>query len=123
MRNTFSIDALRQHHPKSLLWAALSLILLFYFCYHYVSGSRGLFAYNRLKSESQMLDSRLYTLQQENEALHRRVMLLRKEAIDQDMLDEQARAVLGYGEADEKVIPLPLASVPPVSGLEGSLNK
>ena len=112
MRDSFSFHSLRQHQPKSLLWAALSLIVLFYFCYHYVSGNRGLFAYNKLKSESAILDDRLMSLQQQNNALHRRVTLLRKDNIDQDMLDEQARTILGYGEGDEKVIPLPLDVAP-----------
>jgi cell division protein FtsB len=123
MRDYFSLHSLRQHQPKSLLWAALSLVVLFYFCYHYVSGSRGLFAYNSLKSEAEILDSRLSSLQQENEALHRRVTLLRKDNIDQDMLDEQARTVLGYGETDEKVIPLPLNNennAPPFSVLQNN---
>jgi cell division protein FtsB len=112
MRHSLSLHSLRQQHPKSLLWAALSLVVLFYFCYHYVSGNRGLFAYNKLKSEAVVLDNRLLELQQQNEALHRRVTLLRKDNIDQDMLDEQARTVLGYGEGDEKIIPLPLAITP-----------
>jgi cell division protein FtsB len=115
MRHSLSLYSLKQQHPKSLLWAVLSLLVLFYFCYHYVSGNRGFFAYNKLRSEAVVLDNRLLDLQQHNEALHRRVTLLRKDNIDQDMLDEQARTVLGYGESTERVIPLPLAIPPHVS--------
>lgn len=69
--------------------------IMFYLGFHAFSGERGLFA---LYSESRHLEElkgELAQVKGEREALGHKVKLLSSNSLDLDMLDEQARLVLG----------------------------
>lgn len=77
-----------------------------YFGFHLMHGDMGYFA---LRGVNQ----KLLTEQQEYDRLHaerlvleNRVKLLRPGTLDIDMLDERARAVLGFVLPEERVIPI-----------------
>ncbi len=58
------------------------------------NGERGLKTKAEDASEMQGLESELKQLQAERQSWERRVALMRPEAVDRDLLDEEARAVL-----------------------------
>ncbi len=78
--------------------------LLLYIGYHAVQGEHGLIAYwqmSRLVDQAREISVQLT---RERETLEHRVRLLHPQTLDEDMLDERVRLMLGYGRADEKII-------------------
>lgn len=82
----------------------LLLLALFYLAFHAVSGERGLYAWFRENKRLELLQAELRETTEKREAYERKIHLLRPESIDLDMLDEQARSVLGFVGPDEVVI-------------------
>lgn len=82
----------------------LSLFVLFYFSYHLVTGHRGLLAWGDLRDKVAAARQTLDDLKAQQVALEQQVALLHRTHLDQDMLEERARRVLGYTEPDEYVI-------------------
>ena len=58
------------------------------------NGERGLKTKTEYASQMQALDAELQALRGERETWQRRVALMRSDAVDRDLLDEEARAVL-----------------------------
>ena len=58
------------------------------------NGERGLKTKVEYASQMQVLSAELKTLQAERQSWQRRVGLMRSDAVDRDLLDEEARAVL-----------------------------
>lgn len=89
---------------KSHIVSATLFILLFiYFCYHAISGDRGLLAFVRANKHVEDLKKEADTVRAERLQLEHRVSLLKPNSLDLDMLDEQARKLLGYAIKDETV--------------------
>ncbi len=86
---------------------AAGVCIVGYFLYHTVEGERGWVAKVRLQNETKRAEETLQKLQEEREALERRVKLMRPESIDPDLLDEQARKSLNYSKPNEIVILTP----------------
>ena len=82
----------------------LAVACIAYFGYHAVEGDRGLVAWLRLGQEVQKIETRIEVNKAEIDRLERRVALLKPKALDRDMLDERARAVLGLAHPDEITI-------------------
>ena len=80
------------------------LSLLGYFAYHAVQGERGVVAHNRLNQEIVLAEKALAEAKAKRMAVEKRVMLLRPNGIDRDLLDERARRTLGMAHPDELVI-------------------
>jgi cell division protein FtsB len=78
-------------------------LMLIYFIFHSVYGSRGILAYFSLKSELENSHKTLAILRAERLEIENRTKLLRHESIDKDMLDEKIRNVLGFAAPNEKV--------------------
>lgn len=70
------------------------------------TGERGLMARKEHKVRIAQLDRQLDELVLERSAYERRVAAISFEAIDRDLLDERARAVLNHGHRNDVVIPL-----------------
>jgi len=85
----------------STLFAAL---VFFYFAYHCLTGDRGLIAWLQLKSELKKVEFVLEETSLQVETMEKRANLLRRETLDQDMLEESARKVLNMGQEDELMI-------------------
>ncbi len=88
---------------KNLI-AVMGVCLSFYFCYHLVAGER---SYLRLVS----LDHQIGTTTQqydlaaiERKNLEQKVVMMRPGNVNRDLLEEQARKVLGFHYKDEKVL-------------------
>lgn len=98
---------IRTFSPQPWLRSYKSLLLVFvvfYLCYHAVSGDRGVVAWMKASRELQVLEAELEKTKLEREALEKKVALLQSSSVDQDMLDEQARKILGFARPDEVVI-------------------
>ena len=81
--------------------------LMAYFAYHAVQGDRGLIAWWNLRYEIEKTNLALADVTAERQALEQRVSLLRPESLDRDMLEEQARGMLGFVHPDDLVVPEP----------------
>lgn len=75
-----------------------------YFVYHTVEGDRGVLAWLRLKNEILEAELQLAKVTAERQSLEHRVLLLRPDHLDPDMLEERARIMLNMGREDEVVV-------------------
>jgi len=89
------------HRRRRTILTALGLYIfavLFvgYFAVNAFTGNHGLRAYQDLDKQLATMQAELDGLKVERVLWERRVSLLRSDKIDPDMLDERARAILGY---------------------------
>jgi cell division protein FtsB len=89
------------HRRRHAILTALALYLfaaLFigYFAVNAFTGNHGLRAQADLDQQLATMDEELARLKAERAGWERRVALLRSDRIDPDMLDERARALIGY---------------------------
>ena len=75
-----------------------------YFAYHTIEGDRGVLAYLRLKTQLDVAELQLAKVTTDRQELEHRVLLLRPDHLDPDMLEERARIMLNMGRDGEKVI-------------------
>lgn len=83
---------------------ACGLLAIAYFAFHAMHGDRGVLAWRHLDQKVREAHAELDAVRAERERLEHRVRLLHPQSLDQDMLDESVRRVLGYGRPDEIVI-------------------
>ena len=84
-----------------------------YFVWHAANGDRGLRVKAEYKRQIKALEMEIGAVQAEKARWSRRVALLRGETIDRDILDEEARHVLGRLHRDELIVMLPVAGDKP----------
>ncbi len=89
---------------RQALPVALFLVAIFYFGYHTLEGDHGLFKLQEVEAQMIEVEAKAALLEAKKESLQRKVASLRKDNLDLDLLDERARAVLGYQEPGEIVI-------------------
>ena len=82
----------------------LALSLVGYFIYHSIQGDRGILAWMQLQERLSQALTQRNGLVQKREALEEKVLALRPESINRDLLDQQVRLKLGYTHPDEIVI-------------------
>ena len=96
------------HEVKRRTRAAIAPFLLIlmvtYFGMSFVQGDRGLLAWIRLSDEIALVQADLADLMVHRTQMEHRIQLLRPNGLDLDMLDERARALLGFAHKDEIVI-------------------
>lgn len=82
----------------------LLLVLIFgYFLYHIISGENGFLSMIEISKKVTEAREELDSVSSERLRLENKVSLLRDESLDPDLLDEQARRLLGYVAEDETV--------------------
>lgn len=81
--------------------------LFVYFGYHLVSGQNGIIAYLKLEEEFATTEQKADALRAERLQMESKVGMLYSKSLDLDMLDEQARRVLGYARPDEIIYFIP----------------
>jgi cell division protein FtsB len=89
------------HRRRRTILTALGLytfaaLFIGYFGVNAFTGAHGLRAQADLDKQLASMDDELGHLKAERAVWERRVALLRSDKIDPDMLDERARALLGY---------------------------
>ncbi len=75
-----------------------------YFAYHAVQGDRGLLAWWQLRHQMEAAEVQLSDVQAKKADLEHKIMLLKPESLDLDMLDERTRALFAYARPDELII-------------------
>ncbi|MDP4708529.1 MAG: septum formation initiator family protein [Rickettsiaceae bacterium] len=88
---------------KKSFFNALVLLMLLYFVFHSIYGSRGIIAYFTLQSELESSHKKLELLRAERLDIENRTKLLRPGSLDRDMLDETTRNVLGFSSPKEQI--------------------
>jgi cell division protein FtsB len=88
----------------SLIYLTLSFTAGAYFAIAGVQGEYGLFRRIQIDAEAQTLRQEQAALETEVSALRNRTHRMSDDFLDLDLLDQQARDVLGYLRADEVVI-------------------
>ncbi|MEX5729266.1 cell division protein FtsB [Rhodovulum iodosum] len=93
-------------HPAlgAVLYVAVIFSLGMYFTFAAVQGDFGLFRRVQIEAEAQSLRARHAALTAELEVMRNKTHRLSDDYLDLDLLDEQARSVLGLVRADEIVI-------------------
>jgi cell division protein FtsB len=89
---------------RRLLLPVITIIFLGYFAYHAFQGENGIVGRARLENRAQQLNHELEQLIAQHKDLDARVRLLRPATLDQDMVDEEARAQLSMVHPSEVVI-------------------
>jgi cell division protein FtsB len=98
-------------YARQVVGPTLAVSLFAYFAYHAIEGDRGLLAWMQLTQDVESTQSELDKMVHTREALDHQTNLLRSEALDPDMLDERARAVLGLVRKDDVIIAAPPAAL------------
>jgi cell division protein FtsB len=96
-------------YARQVIGPTLAVSVFAYFAYHAVEGDRGLLAWVQLTQDVAAAQSELDKVTRVRETLDHETELMRSDAIDPDMLDERARAVLGLIGKDEIIIVAPKA--------------
>ena len=89
---------------RDALVPLVAAIAIAYFAYHAMHGRYGFINWLALQDRVETLQGELKEVRGERERLERRVALLRPESLDPDLLDERARATLGYADPNEIII-------------------
>lgn len=100
MLNRFKIRAI----AMPLMIYAICGVTMSYFVWAAVNGDRGLKAKRAYQTEISGLTSELDALKAEHAALEARNLQLRTAALDKDLLEEQARAVIGRVHKNDLVV-------------------
>ena len=94
----------RKTISRHLVLPAVTVAFLCYFAYHAFHGDYGLFARARFDHQAEMLRKELASVRAQRELLESRVVLLRPESLDPDMIDERARQSLNVAHPNELII-------------------
>jgi len=86
------------------MFFAAMFLLASYFAFASVQGESGLFRRIQIEAEAQTLEDQRRALEAEIVELQNKTKRLSDEYLDLDLLDQQARGVLGYIRADEVII-------------------
>ncbi|OYY06944.1 MAG: hypothetical protein B7Y70_15845 [Rhizobiales bacterium 35-68-8] len=97
------------HRRRHAILTAIGLYIfaaafIGYFAVNAFTGNHGLRAQADLDQQLALMQAQLKTIKAERTTWERRVALLRSDKIDPDMLDERARALLGYSDPREVVL-------------------
>lgn len=97
-----------RHHRRSplrhLILPVLASGVLAYFGHHAINGSLGLTSQQHYEERIASLEAEFETLETRRQALEKKTAMLRDGSLERDMIDEQARRLLGVTRANEIVI-------------------
>jgi cell division protein FtsB len=82
----------------------VTMSVCFYFVYHAFQGNRSLTRLLHLNSQIATMSLIYDTKKAERIALEKKVIMMRPGSLDRDLLEERAKAVLGYKNRDEFVV-------------------
>ena len=97
---------IRSNRPSigALVYFSVAFALSIYFTFAAVQGDYGLFRRAEISAQAQLLEKELSTMQMEVARMENLTKRLSDDYLDLDLVDEQARSVLGMLRADEMVI-------------------
>jgi cell division protein FtsB len=83
---------------------ALAAALIGYFGLNAYTGDHGLRAREQMNKQIATLTSELAEATAERDTWQRRIMLLKSDSVDPDMLDERARELLDYADPHDLIL-------------------
>lgn len=83
------------------LMTLIGVCLCFYFSYHAVQGNRSVLTLYSLSQSIATTSLEASSLRSDRQGLEQKVRMLRPGSVSRDLLEERARAVLGYKYSDE----------------------
>lgn len=86
------------------VFAIIVIALMCYLTFAALQGEHGLFSLFQTEAQEVRLRAQLSELQAERELISNKTLRLSTESLDPDLLDEQARKVLGLGRPDEIIL-------------------
>lgn len=86
------------------LVAVVGVCLSIYFGYHLLAGERSYLRLVSLNSQQTQAEIQLAQATQQRQALEEKVVMMRPGHVNADLLEEQARKVLGFHYEDEKLV-------------------
>ena len=89
---------------KHFCITAACAVIAIYFVVHSVTSERGLITLSNTEFQLSKANLELEEAMLERKKLEARTRLLRQESLDLDLLDERARATMGYTKPNEYVI-------------------
>ena len=97
----------------------VAALLIGYFGVNAYSGNHGLKAKQDIDQQMAALSAELGRLQLERAQWQRRIALLKSDDLDPDMLDERARALLDYVDANDLTLMIEAPPPPPSADAPG----
>lgn len=88
---------------KRFIFPAVIMAILLYLLFHAMNGNHGIYALFKEQRHAEVLEQKYQAVHAERLAMENRVQLLSDKSLDVDLLDERARIVLGYTNAQEKI--------------------
>lgn len=82
----------------------IGVCLSFYFCYHLIAGERSYLRLISLNHQIGETGEKYEAERARRELLEQKVVMMRPGSVNRDLLEEQARSVLGFRYPDEQVI-------------------
>lgn len=89
---------------QRMLGSLSCVLILFYLGFHTVSGERGVFALLRERHRLATLQEELQEVKSKRASIEKKVSRLGNGSVDLDLLDEQARRLLGNSGKNEVVL-------------------
>ena len=89
---------------RKYAFQSLIVILVLYFLYHLIQGGRGIMTLKALENHLVIAKSDLHELKAQHNKLKNKVDHMKPGSVCPDLLEEQAKAVLGYKHHDEKIV-------------------
>ena len=101
------MDTVRKfgHRLNEVVLPGFFMLLIVYFGYHAIQGDWGLIRYLQVDQKIELLEAEATIVADRRTALEHRVALISHiDGVDPDLLDEQARYMLGFSHPDDFVI-------------------
>ncbi|NKB21939.1 MAG: septum formation initiator family protein [Alphaproteobacteria bacterium] len=89
---------------RHIAGSILGALIFAYFVMHAVQGDRGLLAWLQIRQQIASADIDYSASKLQRAGWERRVVLLRSDAMNRDMLDERVRVVTGFLKNDEILV-------------------
>jgi cell division protein FtsB len=94
----------RRNSVGGVVFAGVAVALMSYLTFAALQGEHGLFRKFQIEAQTGRLRAELATLQTERRAIAAKTARLSPEHLDLELLDEQARKVLGLARPDEILV-------------------
>ncbi len=104
MRKKQLFTLIRLPFSKRAAGPLACVLVLFYLAFHAVSGERGVVAMFKETRKLEQIKLELVQVRAARETLDKKVRRLSSNSLDLDLLDEQARRVLGLAGKNEVVV-------------------
>ena len=95
------------HQDRKVLQTFVSIVFFLFainLFYHLMHGDRGYFALKGIEEKLALADAEYQNIHNEKAGLEGKVKMLRPDSLDLDLLDEQARRVLGFAAPQERIL-------------------